>query len=64
MKILFDSSSLISISETCLSKCLGELQKKMNADFLISPSVYNEIVAKPLGIKRFSLSAVRLSELV
>jgi predicted nucleic acid-binding protein len=64
MKIVFDASSLISISQTCLAKCLANLGEKINAEFIASPAVYREIVSTPLGIKRFELNAVRLKMLV
>ncbi|MDD5163314.1 MAG: hypothetical protein PHD95_03855 [Candidatus ainarchaeum sp.] len=64
MKIVFDASCLISISQTCLAKCLGRLREKLDSEFIVSPAVYREIVSTPLGIKRFELNAVRLKGLV
>ncbi|MDD5148739.1 MAG: hypothetical protein PHH08_04715 [Candidatus ainarchaeum sp.] len=64
MKIVFDASSLISISQTCLANCLSSLGEKINAEFIISPAVFREIVSTPLGIRRFELNAVRLKGMV
>ena len=64
MKIVFDSSSLITMSQTCISKFLTDLKQKTSAEFFISPIVFKEIVSNPMGIKRFELNAVRLKELI
>ncbi|MBN1940803.1 MAG: hypothetical protein JW772_01330 [Candidatus Diapherotrites archaeon] len=64
MNIVFDASSLISISQTCLIKCLADLRKKLGLDFFVSPTVFREVVSKPIKIKRFALNAVRVNELV
>ena len=64
MKIVFDSSALITVSQTCLSKCISSLKEKTGIEFFISPAVFSEVVSNPLGIRRFELNAVRLRELV
>ena len=64
MKIVFDASSLISISQTCLVRILPELKSALNAEFLITPAVFHEAVSRPMGIKRFELTAVRMDALV
>ena len=47
-KLVFDSSSLISISEKCFMNILGELAENENVEFLIPESVYFESVSIPL----------------
>jgi len=64
MRIVFDASSLISVSQTCLVRILPALKEAVNAEFVIGPVVFNEIVSRPLNIKRFQLNAVRLDTLV
>ena len=58
--IVCDSSTLISLSDTCNIECLYFLRNNSSASFLIPPSVYNEIITCPLHIPRFEFSAVRL----
>jgi len=62
MKLVFDSSSLISISQSCLINVLGGLKKKMNAKFIIPKAVYAEAVERPISIKRFELNAIRIKK--
>lgn len=64
MKMVFDTSSLISISQTCLIKILSKLQKKTNAEFIIPDSVYCEAVKRPISIKRFELNAIRIKKAI
>ncbi len=63
-QIIIDSSSLISLSETCLLKILERLKKNSNVDFIISKSVFDESVEKPMHIKRFELNAVRIKNAI
>ena len=64
MKIVFDASCLITVSQTCLAKCLAGLKEKTSAEFFVSPAVFQEIVSNPIGIRRFELNAIRLKELI
>ena len=64
MRFVFDSSSLIALSQTCLIELLAGLREKMKADFLIPAMVEQEVVARPLHIKRFELNAVRIKKAV
>ncbi|MDP2973626.1 MAG: hypothetical protein Q8N60_01110 [Candidatus Diapherotrites archaeon] len=64
MRFVFDSSSLIALSQTCLVDLLAGLKEKMNADFLIPSVVEQEVVGRPLHIKRFELNAVRIKKAV
>ena len=64
MKVVFDSSALISVSQTCLINILGGLKEKMNAEFLIPQVVFNEAVQRPIEIKRFELNAIRIKKAI
>lgn len=61
--ILCDSSTLISLSDTCLIKVLPFLREH-GGKFLIPQSVQQEIVSTPLHIKRYAFSAVRLQKAI
>ncbi len=58
--IVFDASTLISLSEKCFLKILRNLSQHHQIACLIPKSVYHETVSRPEGIKRFELNAVRI----
>ncbi len=64
--ILFDSSSLISLTRSCFINMLPFLKTSSDARFFITPEVEKEIVQKPLSLKtkEYSLSALRIKELL
>ncbi len=64
MNVIFDASTLISISQTCLVNLLAGLKHKMNAEFIVPKSVYYEAVQKPISIKRFELNAIRIKKVI
>lgn len=65
MKILiFDSSSLITLSMNSLTSLLTELKKQFKGKFIITKAVEHEIIERPLNIKRFKLGALRLNSLL
>lgn len=64
MRIVFDSSALISVSQTCLINILGGLREKMNAEFFVPEAVLQEAVLRPISIKRFELNAIRIKKAI
>ena len=62
MIIVCDSSSLISLAETCNIDCLRYLTEKTRAEFVIPPSVTREIVDRPIQLKEYAFSAIRLKK--
>ena len=64
MKMVFDASALISVSQTCLVNILPGLKEKMNAEFIIPSEVFREAVERPIEVRRFELNAVRLKKVV
>jgi len=64
MRFVFDSSSLISMGQTCLIEVLHALQHSTSSEFFIPESVFRETVSTPLRIKRFELNAVRIKKAV
>ena len=63
-EIILDSSTLISISEKCMSKIITQLSEKEGIVFIIPESVYYESVKHPMEIKRFEFNAIRINEMV
>ena len=65
MKILiFDSSSLITLSMNGLIYLLEKLKKQFKGKFIIPEDVKNETIDRPLNIKRFKLGAIRINSLL
>jgi len=63
-KIVFDTSSLISLVTNDLLWTLRPLKEKLQGDFLISPSVKKELVDYPIKTNRFKFEAVRIQSFI
>ncbi|MEM3074622.1 MAG: hypothetical protein QW727_01625 [Candidatus Pacearchaeota archaeon] len=65
MKVLiFDSGTLITLSINCILNVITGLKSNFNGKFLITKEVENEIIKRPLNIKKFKLGAMRLKVLI
>ncbi len=64
VKVVCDSSTLISIADTCNIDALALLRQKAGADFVIPPGVEEEIVVAPSRVKSLEFSALRIRRLV
>lgn len=62
--LIFDSSTIISLSLNNLLYVLERLHEKHNVRFIIPEEVKYEIIEKPLQIKRFELEALMIRELL
>ena len=62
--LIFDSSSIITLSMNNLLSLLAPLKKKFRGEFYITDGVKKEIVDRPLQIKRFELNAMMISILI
>ncbi len=60
--IVFDAGPVISFTANNLLDVLEELKKKFGADFLMPEAVKNELVDKPLQIKRFEFEALQVQQ--
>jgi hypothetical protein len=58
-----DSSALISLSDTSNLAALKFLSAK-GISFFITPTVRSEVTSRPMGIKKYALSAVRLQKCI
>ena len=60
--ILADSSSLISLTDSCFLDIFHFLNKKKGVELYITPGVEEEIISRPLSIKMkaYALSALRM----
>jgi len=62
--LIFDSSSLISITMSGLLNELKKLKKNFPGKFIIPEEVKFEIINRPLEIKKFELEALKLNQLL
>jgi hypothetical protein len=62
--IIFDSSTLINFAINGLLQEFRELKKLFDGKFLVTREVVEEIVNKPMKIKRFELEALKIKELL
>lgn len=61
--LIFDSGPLINFSMTGNLHILKKLHTSFGGEFLITKEVKEEIIDRPLNIKRFKLGALRLKDL-
>lgn len=62
--IIFDASTLISLSMNGLLNVLEDLKKIFNGRFLITRLVKGEVIDRPIKTKRFELEALRVKKLL
>ena len=62
--IIFDASTLISLSMNGLLEVLEDLKKIFKGRFLITSEVKYEVIDRPIKIKRFELEALRVKKLL
>ena len=62
--IIFDASTLISISMNGLVDEFKELKKIFNGKFIITKEVKEEVIDRPIKIKRFELEALRVKQML
>ncbi len=62
--IIFDSGVLISFSMNGITDIIRNLKGIFSGKFLITQQVKNEIIDKPMTIKRFELEAIKLKQLL
>jgi len=62
--IIFDSGSLINITQNGLIEIFKTLAKDFQGEFLITPAVKYETIEHPLQIKKFEWGALRIQQLL
>ncbi|MDO8339226.1 MAG: hypothetical protein Q7T16_01065 [Candidatus Burarchaeum sp.] len=60
--MICDSSSLISLADSCLLPALKAVKDRLNGKIFISPRVEYESITHPREIKEYSLAALRLKQ--
>ena len=62
--VVCDSSALISLADTCNIGALKHITKEAGIGFLVTPAVKMEIISRPLTIRKYAFSAVRLQKVL
>jgi len=62
--IIFDASTLITLSMNGLLDELAKLKKIFNGKFIITKDVKREVIDKPITINRFKLDALKIKGLL
>jgi len=62
--VVFDSSTIISLVLNGLFIDLKTLKQNFNGYFLLTKEVREEVITKPLGIKRFKLEALKVQQML
>ena len=62
--IIFDSGPIISFTMNGLLPILEKLKQKFDGEFIITPQVENELVAKPLKIDKYRFEALEVKYLI
>jgi predicted nucleic acid-binding protein len=57
--VVADSSSIISLALNCMSSALTEMGVKL----LVTDEIYEEIILRPMGSKRYALESMRIKKL-
>lgn len=61
-RVVCDSSTIISIADSCLIHILKKLSINPGFEFIIPKSVEAESVTRPFNINRFKLNAIRIND--
>jgi hypothetical protein len=62
--IIFDAGIMITFSMNCMLDLLVSLKRKFSGKFIITRSVEQECVKRPLTIKKYKLGALKIKELI
>jgi len=62
--LIFDSGPIISLTTNGMLPIIEELKKVFDGEFILTPQVKNEIVDRPMKIKRYKLEALRVMDLI
>ncbi len=62
--LIFDSGSIINITQNCLVSMFRDLGTAFQGEFLVTPAVIYETTEHPMKIKRFEWGAIRIQNLI
>ncbi|RMD45983.1 hypothetical protein D6829_00655 [Candidatus Pacearchaeota archaeon] len=62
--LIFDAGPIISLTMSGLLGVLRRLKEIFEGEFVITPQVTNEVVSRPLKIKKYELEAIQVKKLI
>ena len=62
--VIFDTGPLISLTMNGLLPVLEKLKENFNGEFIITPSVKQEVIDRPMKIKKYKFEAIKIKNLV
>lgn len=62
--LIFDSGPVISLTMNGMLPILEKLKGIFDGEFVITPQVKNEVVDRPMKIKKFKLEAMQVADLI
>ena len=62
--IVFDSGTIINFAMNGILDILKSLKSEFNGKFIITEAVKEEVIDKPLHIKKFELEALMINSLI
>ena len=62
--LIFDAGPIISLTMNGMLSVLEKLREHFDGEFIITPSVKNEVVDRPMKIKKYKLEAIQVKNLI
>lgn len=62
--LIFDAGPIISLTMNGMLSVLEKLKENFDGEFVITPRVKNEVIDKPMRIKKYELEAIQVKNLV
>ncbi len=62
--LIFDAGPIISLTMNGMLSVVEKLKKFFDGEFILTPQVKNEVVDKPMKIKKYKLEAIRVKDMI
>lgn len=62
--LIFDAGPIISLTMNGMLPVLEKLKEVFDGEFIITPRVRNEVVDRPMKIKKYKLEAIRVNDMI
>ena len=62
--IIFDTGPLISLTMNGLLPVLEKLRENFNGEFIITPHVKEEVIDRPMKIKKYKFEAIKIKNMI
>lgn len=62
--LIFDAGPIISLTLNGMLPILEKLKEVFDGEFVMTPTVKNEVVDRPMKIKKFKLEAIQVQDLI